>query len=166
MKVFWHKQRGSAAVETVLVLPLVLYLFIGVVQFGMFINTQLIANECAREISRSIALMGQEHPDTVNNIIQAYFGTEGGGYIYGGDEDSIDIEIYSEDVEVNGYELQELTSHAVHIRYACPLFIPGADYFIGGDDDAFAGIEESYFLVDGEAVFFEEVMEIWQTTSW
>jgi Flp pilus assembly protein TadG len=51
--------RGAAAVEMALVLPLLLLVLFGVVDFGRLLNTQLTLTESAREGARAAAL-GQD----------------------------------------------------------------------------------------------------------
>lgn len=48
--------RGSAAVELALVLPLLLLLVFGVIDFGRMLNTQITLTEAAREGARAAAL--------------------------------------------------------------------------------------------------------------
>ena len=48
--------RGSAAVELALVLPLLLLLLFGVIDFGRMLNTQITLTEAAREGARAAAL--------------------------------------------------------------------------------------------------------------
>ncbi|OLB78114.1 MAG: hypothetical protein AUI14_14165 [Actinobacteria bacterium 13_2_20CM_2_71_6] len=50
------RDRGAAAVEMALVLPLLLFLLFGVIDFGRMLNTQLTLTEAAREGARSAAL--------------------------------------------------------------------------------------------------------------
>jgi Flp pilus assembly protein TadG len=51
-----HTDRGSAAVELALVLPLLLLVLFGVIDFGRMLNTQITLTEAAREGSRAAAL--------------------------------------------------------------------------------------------------------------
>ncbi|MFC4058822.1 TadE/TadG family type IV pilus assembly protein [Planomonospora corallina] len=48
--------RGAAAVETALMLPVILFLVFAVIDFGRMFNTQIILTEAAREGARSVAL--------------------------------------------------------------------------------------------------------------
>jgi hypothetical protein len=48
--------RGSAAVELAIVLPLLLLLLFGVIDFGRMLNTQITLTEAAREGARAAAL--------------------------------------------------------------------------------------------------------------
>jgi Flp pilus assembly protein TadG len=49
-------ERGSAAVEFALVLPLLLMLVFGIIDFGRMYNAKITLNEAAREGARSAAL--------------------------------------------------------------------------------------------------------------
>jgi Flp pilus assembly protein TadG len=55
--------RGAAAVELALVLPLVLLLVCGIVDFGRILNMQITLSGAAREGARWVAL-GQGNPTT------------------------------------------------------------------------------------------------------
>ena len=48
--------RGAAAVEMALVLPLLLFLVFGIVDFGRMLNAQIVLTEAAREGARAEAL--------------------------------------------------------------------------------------------------------------
>ena len=49
-------ERGAATVELALVLPLLLFILFGVVDFGRMLNAQLTLTESAREGARAAAL--------------------------------------------------------------------------------------------------------------
>jgi Flp pilus assembly protein TadG len=51
-----HTDRGSAAVELALVLPLLLLMLFGIIDFGRMLNTQITLTEAAREGARAAAL--------------------------------------------------------------------------------------------------------------
>jgi Flp pilus assembly protein TadG len=51
--------RGSAAVEFALVLPLLLLLVFGIVDFGRMLNDKIMLTEAAREGARSAALQDE-----------------------------------------------------------------------------------------------------------
>lgn len=51
-----HTDRGSAAVELAIVLPVLLLLVFGVIDFGRMLNAQITLTEAAREGSRAAAL--------------------------------------------------------------------------------------------------------------
>jgi len=50
--------RGAAAVEFALVLPLLLILIFGIIDFGRLLNTKITLTEAAREGARATALLG------------------------------------------------------------------------------------------------------------
>ena len=52
-------ERGAAVVELALVLPLLLFVLFGVIDFGRMLNAQLTLTEAAREGARAAAL-GQD----------------------------------------------------------------------------------------------------------
>jgi hypothetical protein len=51
-----RRDRGAAAVETAIVLPLLLLLIFGLVDFGRMLNAQIVVTEAAREGARAGAL--------------------------------------------------------------------------------------------------------------
>ncbi|NJC73591.1 pilus assembly protein [Planosporangium thailandense] len=51
-----RRDEGAAAVEMALVLPLLLFVLFGVIDFGRMLNTQLTLTEAAREGARAAAL--------------------------------------------------------------------------------------------------------------
>jgi Flp pilus assembly protein TadG len=52
--------RGAAAVEFALVLPLLLILIFGIVDFGRMLNAKITLTEAAREGARATALVGRD----------------------------------------------------------------------------------------------------------
>lgn len=51
-----RKDGGAAAVETALVLPILLLIVFGLIDFGRMFNAQITLNEAAREGARAVAL--------------------------------------------------------------------------------------------------------------
>lgn len=72
---------GAAAVETALVLPLVLLIVFGIIDFGRMMNAQITLTEAAREGARAEALDASV-VDRVQTVTAGLGGT---------DEDDIDI---------------------------------------------------------------------------
>ncbi len=54
-----RRDRGAAAVEFVLVLPVLLLLVFGIVDFGRMLNAQIVVTEAAREGARAAALIDE-----------------------------------------------------------------------------------------------------------
>jgi len=52
--------RGAAAVEFALVLPLLLILIFGIIDFGRMLNAKITLSEAAREGARATALLGSD----------------------------------------------------------------------------------------------------------
>jgi Flp pilus assembly protein TadG len=52
--------RGAAAVEFALVLPLLLILIFGIIDFGRMLNAKITLTEAAREGARAAALVGTD----------------------------------------------------------------------------------------------------------
>jgi Flp pilus assembly protein TadG len=53
-----RKDRGAAAVEFALVLPVLMLIIFGIVDFGRMLNGKITINEAAREGARAAALVG------------------------------------------------------------------------------------------------------------
>ncbi|WP_043440685.1 TadE/TadG family type IV pilus assembly protein [Arthrobacter sp. L77] len=64
-----RSEQGATAVEFALVVPLLLVLLIGVIEFGRVFNTQLQLTAAARESVRVMAI--QKQPDTARNAALA-----------------------------------------------------------------------------------------------
>ncbi|MFF0989900.1 TadE/TadG family type IV pilus assembly protein [Kocuria nitroreducens] len=54
----WRSERGAAAVEFALVVPILLTLLLGVIEFGHFFNVQISATHAAREAARTMSITG------------------------------------------------------------------------------------------------------------
>lgn len=52
----WLSERGAAAVEFALVLPILLTLVLGTIEFGRAYNVQISLTHAARETARSMAI--------------------------------------------------------------------------------------------------------------
>jgi Flp pilus assembly protein TadG len=57
-----HRRRdaGAAAVEMALVLPFLLFLLFGIIDFGLMLNSQLTVTSAAREGARTYVFTGDE----------------------------------------------------------------------------------------------------------
>ena len=67
-------ERGSAAVEFAMVLPLLLLLIFGIIDFGRMLNDKITLNEAAREGARSSALQGADAGKARAKILTADVG--------------------------------------------------------------------------------------------
>lgn len=67
MSTRFPRERGAAAVEMAIVLPVLLMIIFGIVDFGRMFNTQVTLTEAAREGVRSAAL-GQSNADTAARV--------------------------------------------------------------------------------------------------
>lgn len=61
--------RGQAIVEFALVIPWLLLLVVGILEFGLILNQYMVVAEAAREGARSAALGGDDA--TVVNVVKA-----------------------------------------------------------------------------------------------
>lgn len=53
-----NSERGAAAVEFALILPVLLLLLLGIIEFGAAYNAQILVTNAAREAARSMTLTG------------------------------------------------------------------------------------------------------------
>ena len=53
---FFRSERGAVAVEFALVLPILLMLLVGIMEFGKAYNTQISLTHTARETARSMVV--------------------------------------------------------------------------------------------------------------
>jgi TadE-like protein len=58
------RDRGAAAVEAALVLPLLLMIIFGIIDFGRMLNAQIRVTEAAREAARAVSLGQSPEPVT------------------------------------------------------------------------------------------------------
>lgn len=61
--------RGAAAVETALVLPLLLMVVFAMIDFGRMLNAQIRVTEAAREGARALTLIGENEADSVATTV-------------------------------------------------------------------------------------------------
>lgn len=66
------RDDGAAAVEFAIVLPLLLLILFGIIDFGRAYNQQLVITEAAREGARADAL-GQSASTQVGNVVNSQF---------------------------------------------------------------------------------------------
>jgi Flp pilus assembly protein TadG len=62
-----HRDRGAALLEMALVLPILLMLLMGIIEFGRAYNTLVSIQSAAREGARELAL---RHPGNVDSAVR------------------------------------------------------------------------------------------------
>lgn len=70
IKKFFKKNKGQAAVETALIIPIVLFILLTIVEFGRIFNAYIIVSNASREGAR-YAAVGRSYDDIetiVDNI--------------------------------------------------------------------------------------------------
>lgn len=63
------REEGASAVEFALVLPVLLALLLGVIEFGFLLNQQVSATQVAREAARAVAVYTGTTPLTLNALL-------------------------------------------------------------------------------------------------
>lgn len=74
-RTFFRNQRGQAMVELALVLPVLLVLFMGVVEFGRIFHSYLIITNASREGAR-VAIVGKSDIKITERISEAAAGLD------------------------------------------------------------------------------------------
>ena len=71
-----RRQRGAAAVEMALVLPLLLALVLGVVDLGLAVYTQSVLSNASREGARAGVVLALTRPSSqaIAAVVQTYLG--------------------------------------------------------------------------------------------
>ncbi|GAB4099291.1 TadE/TadG family type IV pilus assembly protein [Sinomonas halotolerans] len=64
-----RRERGAVAVEFALVLPLLLTLLFGIIEFGRIYNAQIVFSNAAREAARTMAI--KDDPGQASSAAQA-----------------------------------------------------------------------------------------------
>lgn len=114
-----HNQKGQAMVEMALVLPLLLLLVFGIIEFGRIFNAYLVVNNASREGAR-YAAVGKAYSDItpeINNLTST-LGT-----------------VTVEFTPSNGDDREEGKSVQVKISHTLPLITPIVGPLISGDDE-------------------------------
>ena len=65
-----NRERGAAAVEFALVLPILIMLIFGIIDFGRMLNARITITEAAREGARAAALQtGEDAANTIDTLV-------------------------------------------------------------------------------------------------
>lgn len=65
-------EKGQSAVEFALVLPLLLVLLLGIIEFGWFLNAKITITGAAREGARYLAIHEDSDLETISDIVEYY----------------------------------------------------------------------------------------------
>lgn len=74
MKAWSKGERGSATVEFALVLPILMLLMFGIIEFGRVLSVQHLLNTAAREGARTAALPGADNATVIAKINEVLSG--------------------------------------------------------------------------------------------
>ncbi len=117
MRLFKQK-KGQSLVETAIVLPLVLLLLMGIVDFGIMFNNYIVISNASREAARKGSLGGTDAE--ITQMIQNYTLTL--------DSSRLNIEIYP--AQSQRFHGSEIT---VTLRYDNRLITPMIGSLLGED---------------------------------
>ena len=70
---YWREKKGQSLVETAIILPIILILIMGIIDFGLLFNNYILISNAAREGARNAALGGEDAlvVQTVQNMTTA-----------------------------------------------------------------------------------------------
>jgi len=69
----WRNQKGASAVEFALILPLLVVLLFGIVEFGLLMyNTQVITNASREGARAGIVFSPRPNTTAIENVVKAY----------------------------------------------------------------------------------------------
>lgn len=73
----WRKEAGQALAEFVLVIPILLLLVFGIVEFGLAFRTHQIVTNSAREGARVAVLPSTDDPNIVEGVVEQRLASAG-----------------------------------------------------------------------------------------
>ncbi|MBP7174775.1 MAG: pilus assembly protein [Thermoclostridium sp.] len=112
------QKKGQSLVETAIVLPLVLLLLMGIVDFGFLFNNYIVISNASREAARKGSLGGTDAE--ITQLIQNYTSTL--------DPSRLNIEIYPDQSQrFHGSEIR------ITLRYNNRLITPVIGSLLGED---------------------------------
>jgi hypothetical protein len=132
-----ESQRGVAAVEFAIVLPLLLFLFIGITEFGIaYYNKQIITN-ASREGARA-SIRADAEVNDIKEIVRNYIIFEENGQkksrlITFGTNAFLDDEDYKDQITISVPDTNSYRSVSVEFNYTY-LLLAGFNFF-GADFD-------------------------------
>ena len=114
----WKRNKGQSLVETAIVLPLILLLIMGIIDFGLLFNNYIVISNASREAARKGSLGGTD--DEIQLMIQNLTSTL--------DDSRLDIDIYpAQSMRFHGSDIQ------VSIEYRNKLITPIIGSLLGND---------------------------------
>lgn len=75
----WQNEKGSAAAEFALTLPLLMLMVFGTVEFGLGLHRQQVITDASREGARAGIIMSTPRPSAgeIQNVVTNYLSTAG-----------------------------------------------------------------------------------------
>lgn len=122
-----RNERGAAAVEFALVLPLLLLVLLGIFEFGRLFNIQLVVSNAAREAARVMAI--EDDPSTAKSAgVSATAGV-------------LNPALTTADVAINLISCEDNPGDSVTatVSYDTSFIVPGFWNLVTGDDFVITG---------------------------
>jgi Flp pilus assembly protein TadG len=120
MKVL-KNQKGQALVEFAVILPLLLLIIMGIIEFGLMLNSYLTVRNVSREGARA-GIVGSTNTEIENTIISTSPNLE---------EDNLDIDI----VPLNQVDRKSGGTLTVQVTYKYKLIVPIISSLLGNEID-------------------------------
>lgn len=121
------RDRGAAAVEFALVLPLLLLILLGIFEFGRLFNIQLILSNSAREAARVMAI----EDDVATAQLAGVAGAAG----------ALNPDLSTDDIDIDPGSCEDNPGTAVTatVTYETSFLVPGFWDLVTGDDFVIEG---------------------------
>lgn len=119
-----HSEKGSIFIEIVLILPILILLIAGIIQFGFLLNAKIAVNSASYEAARAATLSENPESDAINTAL-AYASSAMPGWNF---DERLNLR-----VNITGREPGDIVE--VEVIYKTPIFFSKIPPFsIIGDD--------------------------------
>ena len=125
-----YLEKGTVFIELTLVLPILILLIAGIIQFGFLLNAKIAVNSASYEAARIATLSDNPESDAINAVL-AYASSTMPGWNFN--------ERLSLEVDISGKDPGDIVQ--VEVTYKIPIFFPKIPPFsiIGEDSTEIRG---------------------------
>lgn len=116
-----RKESGQTLVELALVLPFLVLLIFGAIEFGRILNTQLVINSAAREGARTAIVNDSNTEAAINNALSSV----GGTLVYDVKAKSTSPTVYPDAGNIYWFEEKPGVDLAGHVGQPVEIYIKG-----------------------------------------